>query len=74
MCGTQPALMYTCLNLLPVSKRELAALPDALMIVSALDDKGSPGREKQPKGFRRKGLPVLKAAEGWRRPLPPACF
>jgi len=51
MCGKQPASAYTCLNLLPVSKHELAALSDALMLVSALDDKGSPRREEQPERF-----------------------
>lgn len=51
MYGKQPALVYTCLNLLPMSKHELAALPDALIFVSALDDKGSPRREEQPEGF-----------------------
>ena len=51
MCDKQLALVYACLNLLPVSKRELAALPEALVLVSALDDKGSPRREEQPEGF-----------------------
>lgn len=51
MCGKQPALAYARLNLLPVSQHELAALPDALMLVSALDDKGSTRREEQPEGF-----------------------
>lgn len=64
--------VWQCLNFLPLSKHGPAAVPDALMPVSALGDEGSPGREEQPAGFWREGLLVLQGAEGWRGPLPAA--
>lgn len=66
--------VWQCLNSFPLSKHGPAALPDALLLVSALDDEGSPGREEQPAGFWREGLLVLQGAEGRRRPLPAARF
>lgn len=52
----------------------LSLMMTSLMLVSAPDDEGSPRREEQPAGFWWEGLLVLQGAEGWRRPLPPACL
>lgn len=47
----QHPVVWQCLNLSPLSKSGPATLPDAMMLVSALDDEGSPRREEQPAGF-----------------------